>query len=122
MKILIVDDSTVVRRAIGRIVEGGDHEIRMASNGVEAVAMFDEFLPDVVTMDITMPEMDGLTCLDVLLEKRPDTRVLVISALGDPTTAVDAVDRGARGFLLKPFTAETLNEEIAELFEDEEFV
>jgi two-component system chemotaxis response regulator CheY len=121
MKILIVDDSNVVRRAIQRALgDDESNDIRMATNGVDAIKIFDEFQPEVVTMDITMPEMDGLTCLEVLMEKRPDTRVLVISALGDSTTAVDAVDRGAMGFLLKPFTPESLHKEIAELFNTED--
>ena len=117
MKIMIVDDSQVVRRAIERAV-GTDHQIRMAVNGVEAVRIFEEFLPDVVTMDITMPEMDGLTCVQALLERKKDVNILVISALGDTKTAVEAVKRGARGFLLKPFTPETLNYELEDLFRD----
>lgn len=120
MKILIVDDSNVIRRAIQRALGDEGHEIRTAGNGVEAIKVFEEFLPDVVTMDITMPEMDGLTCVDALLERRPDTRILVISALGDATTAVEAVRRGALGFLLKPFTPESLNLELNEVLRDEE--
>lgn len=118
MKIMIVDDSHVIRRAIERALDGTDHEIRTASNGVEALATFDAFAPEVVTMDITMPEMDGLTCVDQLLERSQDVRILVISALGDVSTAVEAVKRGAQGFLLKPFTAESLNDELADLFRD----
>jgi two-component system chemotaxis response regulator CheY len=117
MRILIVDDSQVMRRVIERSVTGG-HEFRMASNGVEALAEFEAFDPEVVTMDLTMPEMDGLTAVDRLMTKRPDCRILVVSALGDVGTAVEAVKRGARGFLLKPFDAAALNEEIEELFRD----
>ena len=117
MRILIVDDSQVMRRVIERSVKGG-HEFRTASNGVEALAEFEAFDPEVVTMDLTMPEMDGLTAVDRLVSKRPDVRILVVSALGDVGTAVEAVKRGARGFLLKPFDADQLNEEIVELFRD----
>ena len=118
MRILIVDDSQVMRRVIERSVTGGNHEFRTASNGVEALAEFEAFDPEVVTMDLTMPEMDGLTAVDRLMSKRPDVRILVVSALGDVGTAVEAVKRGARGFLLKPFDAAALNEEIEELFRD----
>ena len=69
-------------------------------------------------MDITMPEMDGLMCVDQILQRDPGTRILIISALADASTAVEAVKRGAQGFLLKPFTAETLNTELVELFRD----
>lgn len=117
-KLLIVDDSTVMRRAIQRAVGNQDYEIKMASNGREALTVFDTFIPEIVTMDITMPEMDGLACLDAILQRKPETRVLVVSALGDKTTAVEAVKRGAYGFLIKPFTPESLNGEIEELFRD----
>ncbi len=96
----------------------GDYEIRTAGNGREALRVFDEFHPEVVTMDITMPEMDGISCVDAILTKKPTTRILVISALADKATAVEAIKRGAQGFLLKPFTPEGLTRELAELFED----
>ena len=69
-------------------------------------------------MDITMPNMDGLSCVEHILQKNAQTRILVISALADKGTAVEAVKRGAQGFLLKPFTSETLATEITELFVD----
>lgn len=118
MKLLIVDDSNVIRRSIQRTIGERHTEVRTAGNGIEALQVFEEFQPEVVTMDITMPEMDGLSCVEAILGKRPNTRILVISALADKATAVEAVKRGATGFLLKPFTADTLNTELAELFID----
>ncbi len=118
MKLLIVDDSNIIRRQIQREIGVGNHEIRMAGDGVEALQIFDEFHPEIVTMDITMPNMDGLSCVEAILRKAPDTKILVISALADRGTAVEAVKRGATGFLLKPFTSETLATEISELFVD----
>jgi len=118
MKLLIVDDSNVVRRSIQRMIGNPNYDVRTAANGVEALTLFNEFDPDVVTMDITMPEMDGLSCVDAMLRKKPRARILVISALADKATAVEAVKRGALGFLLKPFSSESLTNEIAELFED----
>jgi two-component system chemotaxis response regulator CheY len=118
MKLLIVDDSNVIRRSIQRTIGDRHAEVRTAGNGIEALQVFEEFQPEVVTMDITMPEMDGLSCVEAILGKKPNTRILVISALADKATAVEAVKRGATGFLLKPFTADTLNSELAELFID----
>jgi two-component system, chemotaxis family, chemotaxis protein CheY len=118
VKLLIVDDSNVIRRSIQRTLGKIETEVRMASNGLEALKVFEEFQPEVVTMDITMPEMDGLSCVEAILDKKPMTRILVISALADKSTAVEAVKRGATGFLLKPFTAATLTTELAELFVD----
>ncbi|HXM19027.1 MAG TPA: response regulator [Candidatus Tumulicola sp.] len=119
MKLLIVDDSNVIRRAIERMIGGQRfEEVRTAGNGVDALKEFDAFEPDVVTMDITMPELDGLSCVDAILAKKPDTLILVISALADKATAVEAIKRGAQGFLLKPFTPEMLDTELTELFEN----
>jgi len=115
MKMLIVDDSNVIRRAIARQVAGSEYEVRSAGNGYEALQVFDEFAPEIVTMDITMPELDGLSCVEAILNKNPATKILVISALADKATAVEAIKRGAQGFLLKPFTAEMLHTELAEL-------
>lgn len=117
VKLLIVDDSNIVRRHIQREI-GADHEIRTAGDGVEALRVFDEFHPEIVTMDITMPNMDGLSCVEAILQRNAATRILVISALAGRGTAVEAVKRGAHGFLLKPFTSETLATEISELFVD----
>ena len=116
MKLLVVDDSDLIRRAIKRTIEKPYDEIETASNGVEALRIVERFAPDVVTMDISMPEMDGLTCIAGILRKRPDTKIIVISALNDKPTAVEAVRCGAQGFLLKPFTAEALSFEINDLF------
>jgi two-component system chemotaxis response regulator CheY len=118
MKVLIVDDSTIIRRSIERTVAHRGYAIRSAANGREALTVFNEFEPDFVTMDITMPEVDGLTCVTEMLKRRPVVRILVVSALADKLTAIEAVKRGARGFLLKPFTPQMLDTEVRELFID----
>ena len=116
MKLLVVDDSDLIRRAIKRTIQRPSDEIETASNGLEALRVVENFDPEVVTMDISMPEMDGLTCIDGILRRRPRAKIIVISALNDKPTAVEAVRRGAQGFLLKPFTAEALSFEISDLF------
>jgi two-component system chemotaxis response regulator CheY len=115
VKLLIVDDSDMIRRAIKRTLEKPEDHIEMASNGIEALRVVERFDPEVVTMDISMPQMDGLTCIEGILRARPRARILVISALKDKPTAVEAVRRGAQGFLLKPFTSEMLSFEIGDL-------
>lgn len=116
LKLLIVDDSNIMRRRIERSQQF--EELRVvgtAANGIEALEMFRKTDPDMVTMDLTMPQMDGIECISQLVQLKPAVRILVISALADKATAVEAMERGANGFLNKPFTDRQLNEAIAEL-------
>lgn len=116
LKLLIVDDSNIMRRRIERSQQFEELQVvGTAGNGVEALEMFRKTDPDVVTMDLTMPQMDGIECISKLVQLKPAVRILVISALADKATAVEAMERGANGFLNKPFTDRQLNEAIAEL-------
>ncbi len=116
LKLLIVDDSNIMRRRIERSQQFEELEVvGTAGNGVEALELFHKTNPDVVTMDLTMPQMDGIECIAKLVQLKPAVRILVISALADKATAVEAMERGANGFLNKPFTDRQLNEAIAEL-------
>jgi two-component system chemotaxis response regulator CheY len=115
-KLMIVDDSNIMRRRIERSNQFEELElVGTAGNGVEAIEMFKKMDPDVVTMDLTMPQMDGIECISKIVQLKPAVRILVISALADKATAVEAMERGANGFLNKPFTDRQLNEAIAEL-------
>ena len=116
LKLLIVDDSNIMRRRIERSQQFEELEVvGTAANGIEALEMFRKTDPDVVTMDLTMPQMDGIECISKLVQLKPAVRILVISALADKATAVEAMERGANGFLNKPFTDRQLNEAIADL-------
>jgi len=116
LKLLIVDDSNIMRRRIERSQQFEELQVvGTAGNGVEALEMFRRTDPDMVTMDLTMPQMDGIECISKIVQLKPAVRILVISALADKATAVEAMERGANGFLNKPFTDRQLNEAIAEL-------
>jgi len=116
LKLMIVDDSNIMRRRIERSQRFEQLElVGTAGNGLEALELFKKTDPDVVTMDITMPQMDGIECIARLVAMKPAVRILVVSALADKATAVEAMERGANGFLNKPFTDRQLNEAIAEL-------
>ena len=116
VKLLIVDDSNIMRRRIERSQQFEELTVvGTAGNGIEALEIFRKTDPDVVTMDLTMPQMDGIECISKLVQLKPAIRILVISALADKATAVEAMERGANGFLNKPFTDRQLNEAIAEL-------
>jgi two-component system chemotaxis response regulator CheY len=115
-KLMIVDDSNIMRRRIERSNQFEELQlVGTAGNGEEALALFSKTDPDVVTMDLTMPRMDGIECIGRLVALKPSIRILVVSALADKATAVEAMERGANGFLNKPFTDRQLNEAIAEL-------
>jgi len=116
LKLLIVDDSNIMRRRIERSQQFEELQVvGTAGNGIEALELFRKTDPDMVTMDLTMPQMDGIECISKIVQLKPAVRILVISALADKATAVEAMERGANGFLNKPFTDRQLNEAIAEL-------
>ena len=116
LKLLICDDSNIIRRKIERELKIDRLQvIATASNGRLAVEAFRKEPADVVTMDITMPEMDGIECVEKLVSIKPDVLILIISALSDKATAIEALKRGANGFLCKPFTDRQLTDALNEL-------
>lgn len=103
-KILIVDDAVFMRTVLRKMLEEEGFEIcAEAGNGLEAIKQAKEFQPDVVTLDITMPEMDGVTALPQILEAAPNTKVIMCSAMGQQPMVVDAIKNGAKDFIVKPF-------------------
>ena len=118
-KLMVVDDSMVFRNRIARLAADPRlprvQLVAMAENGEEAIAQARHHRPDLVTMDLTMPRMDGPACLEVLREQLPEARILVVSALSDRSTALRALARGAHGFVLKPFSDEQMVESLQEL-------
>ncbi|OZG71635.1 response regulator [Hahella sp. CCB-MM4] len=118
LKLMIVDDSNIIRRKIERAQQGSHIQVvATARNGNDALAEFKKHQPDVVTMDLTMPEMDGIECIEELMKLNPETLILVISALSDKATGIEALHKGARGFLCKPFDEEKLGNALKELTE-----
>lgn len=116
---MVVDDSNIIRRKIERGADANSFSVvATANSGVEAVLAFRKQKTEVVTMDITMPHMDGIACIEELITINPEVRILVISALADKATGIEALERGARGFLCKPFSDDQLNSALRELVED----
>ena len=117
--LMIVDDSMIFRNRIARLAGderlAGLQVVATAADGLEAVEQAHEHRPGFVTMDLTMPRMDGPSCLEALRSVLPDARILVVSALSDRATALKAMTRGAHGFLLKPFSDEQLVTSLQEL-------
>lgn len=116
LKLMIVDDSNVMRRKIERSHQCARLQfVGSAGNGKQAVELFRRTEADVVTMDITMPEMDGIDCVEQLVGIKPEVLILIVSALADKATAIEAIKRGANGFLCKPFTDRQLTDALDEL-------
>ena len=117
-KFMVVDDSEVIREKISAVL-GEDFElVGTAKNGYEAVEQFKELKPVVMTLDITMPIMDGIETIQKILEIDDSVRILVVSALADKPTLIKAMSLGAYGFLCKPFTDYELADAVEELIED----
>ena len=105
--VLIVDDLTFIKMVLKDLVEkAGFRVVGEASDGEEALKMYDEKRPDVVLLDITMPKMDGLTALKKILEMDPQAKVIMCSALGQQRLILQAIQLGAKDFIVKPFRPE----------------
>ncbi len=121
MRLMVVDDSNMIRTRISRVVQNGGVAgislVGLARNGAEAVRIARATRPEVVTMDLTMPEMDGVQCVGELMRMLPGVHILVVSALSDKSTAIAALKLGARGFVSKPFTDEELKLALLNLME-----
>lgn len=113
-KILIVDDAAFMRMMIKDILsKNGFNVVGEAADGAKAVEMYKETKPDLVTMDITMPEMDGITALKEIKNIKSDAKVIMCSAMGQQAMVIDAIQAGAKDFIVKPFQADRVLEAIS---------
>jgi len=118
-KLLIVDDSNIIRNHIARLMVDSRlpaiEIVGLAGDGRKAVELARSTRPDYITMDLTMPHMDGEACIVEIAKLLPEARILVVSALSDKATALRAISRGAHGFVHKPFSDETMIQSFLEL-------
>jgi two-component system chemotaxis response regulator CheY len=106
-RVLVVDDAAFMRKMVGDALSGGGHEIvGEAANGAEAVQRFEELRPDVMTLDITMPEKDGLAALKEIIAVDPGAKIVICSALGQESKVIESIQKGAKDFVVKPFQTE----------------
>ncbi|KJS82309.1 MAG: chemotaxis protein CheY [Peptococcaceae bacterium BICA1-8] len=102
-RILICDDSLFMRYVLRKILENGGHEvIGEAENGLEAIEKYKEFMPELATMDITMPEMDGIRALENIKREIPEAKIIMVSAMGQESMVKEAIHYGASDFIIKP--------------------
>lgn len=113
-KIMIVDDTAFMRMMLREIITNNGYEVvAEAENGKEAVQFFRQHKPELVTMDITMPEMDGIAALKEIKRMDPGARIIICSAMGQKDRVVDAITSGAADFIVKPFQREKVLETLA---------
>jgi two-component system, chemotaxis family, chemotaxis protein CheY len=112
-RVLVVDDAAFMRKMVSdALVKGGHEVVGEASNGAEAVARFQELKPDLMTLDITMPEKDGLSALADIMGTDPSARVVMCSALGQESKVLEAIKLGAKDFVVKPFKPDRVIEAV----------
>lgn len=107
-KVLVVDDAMFMRVRCSKLLSENGYSVFEAENGEQAVKKYLEVKPDVVLMDITMPVMDGLAALTEILKNDPDARVIMCTALGQQSVALEAIKSGARDFVTKPYKPDKL--------------
>ena len=114
---LVVDDALFMRTTIGNMLQQwGFKIVGEAANGKEAVKLYRELQPDLVTMDLTMPIMTGLEALKEIIPEFPDAKIIMITAMGQQRIIVDAIESGAKDFITKPFTPEKLKSVVDNIF------
>ena len=103
-RVLVVDDAAFMRKVVSDALASGGHEVvGEAGNGDEAVMRYQELSPELVTLDITMPQKDGLEALGEIISIDPGARVLMCSALGQESKVIESIQKGAKDFVVKPF-------------------
>ena len=120
-RVLIADDASFMRQMIREIIEPEGHEVvGEATNGIEAIDLFNELSPDLVTMDIVMPKRSGIDAVKAILAEHPTACVVMCSALGQETLVMEALQAGARDFIVKPFKPDSVISTIAKMLEKSE--
>ncbi|AEH25209.1 response regulator [Pyrococcus yayanosii] len=112
-RILVVDDAAFMRMLLKKILTQAGHQVvGEASNGKEAVEKYKQLKPDLVTMDIVMPEMDGITAVKEIMKIDPNAKIIMITAVGQEAKVMEALKSGAKGYIVKPFQAPKVIEEV----------
>lgn len=117
LKVLIVDDSLIIRKKILKIVEKLGHEVVFsAKNGQEAIDAYKTHKPDLVTMDITMPDMDGITAVEHIIKDDSEAKIIMVTSHGQEDMVIKSIQTGAVGYMLKPITEDKMAQAIGEVF------
>lgn len=111
-KILVTDDAAFMRMMLKDILTKEGHTVSEAKDGVDMLNQYKEVKPDLITLDITMPNMDGITALRELKKTNPEAKVIMCSAMGQQAMVIDAIQAGAKDFIVKPFDPEKVRSSV----------
>jgi len=115
-RILVVDDSLIMRKKLKMILKGGGHEVVAdAANGISAIEEYEKFKPDLITMDITMPILDGVSTVKKLVSLYPKVKIIMISAINQQNSVFEAIESGAKHYIVKPINNEKVLKTIDEV-------
>jgi len=121
LRVMVVDDSDITVKKITQLFLGFGHEVvATCSSGKDVVKHYSELEPDLVTMDITMPEVDGIEATRQLIAQFPDAKIIVITSHGQEQMVMEAISAGAQGYVLKPIKAEKLKDTIDKILSFEQ--
>lgn len=113
LNIMVVDDSAITIKKISKIlVDLGHNVVHVSKNGADAVEAYSEVMPDLITMDITMPDMDGIEATKQILQKNQDAIIIMITSHGQEQMVMDSIESGALGYVIKPFKIEKIKDAI----------
>lgn len=109
--VLIIDDTAFMRMTLKNVLEKHGYEVvGEADDGVQAIELFRELKPALVTMDITMPKMNGITAIQEIMKINPHAKIIVVSAMGQKSVIIEALNAGAKDFIVKPFQPDRIVE------------
>lgn len=118
LKVIIVDDSIITVKKLTVLMEGLGHQvIATVSNGLDAIEAYRRHRPDLMTMDISLPDMDGMAATAKIVAEFPQARIMMVTSHGQERMVIDSLDAGARGYVLKPVRIEKLSDMIAKIME-----
>ena len=117
LKVLIVDDSLIIRKKVSKILENLGHEVAFdATNGQEAIDAYVKYKPDLVSMDITMPDMDGITAVKHIIKEDKEAKIIMVTSHGQEDMVIKSIQAGAVGYILKPISEDKMAQVIGEVF------
>lgn len=118
-KVLVIDDSKTSRKFLEDVIKGAGHDVvGLACDGAQGLELYKEFHPDVVTMDIIMPVMDGKDAVSAIIKEDPEARIIMVTSAGQKDNVIDCLKRGAADFIQKPYDSSLLLNTIEKVMEE----